>query len=350
MASKRKYGYYIKGNKIAIIEEGTGSGICSLSGYSSQSTCETAGGTWTENAVSTNDGEYRSPVATVSDGLEIQYAYSPRYTVPIKKVDSVHADNYHTYGCWFAVDGYLTLGAAVVDFTDYSNITVDSYILIEGSERWNGLHKVKAIQDIDGGSHGGLQTYTKVNQATKYFTDNDVDYIVAPTDTITGVDVEFDDIFSASPSSNEYIWLAGSAAVNGDNNGLYSGWSFSSTTLSLSSATLYYTASNTEYTADATLTGDTTVTIYMYEAFRENGSAKFYSGVDVMDDEAFDLDLNRYQANAVVNYVKAKYAEDMGDLERKEYFMREFRMMVEKHDRGKAWGSRRMLSSGVFNR
>ena len=77
MASKRKYGYYIKGNKIALIEEGTGSGICSLSGYSSQTTCEDAGGTWTENAISTNDGEYRSPVATVSDGLEIQYAYSP---------------------------------------------------------------------------------------------------------------------------------------------------------------------------------------------------------------------------------------------------------------------------------
>ena len=82
MASKRKYGYYIKGNKIAIIEEGTGSGVCSLSGYSSQSTCETAGGTWTEHAVSTNDGEYRSPVATVSDGLEIQYAYSPFYKLP----------------------------------------------------------------------------------------------------------------------------------------------------------------------------------------------------------------------------------------------------------------------------
>ena len=82
MASKRKYGYYIKGNKIALIEEGTGSGICSLSGYSSQTTCEDAGGTWTENAISTNDGEYRSPIITVTDGLEIQYAYSPTYLTP----------------------------------------------------------------------------------------------------------------------------------------------------------------------------------------------------------------------------------------------------------------------------
>ena len=50
MATRRKYAYYIKGNKIAIIEEGLGSGLCSLSGYNTQSACEDAGGTWTENA------------------------------------------------------------------------------------------------------------------------------------------------------------------------------------------------------------------------------------------------------------------------------------------------------------
>ena len=72
MATKRKYGYYIKGNKIAIIEEGLGSGLCSLSGYSNQTTCEAAGGTWTENATNSSDGEYRSPLATVADGLEIE--------------------------------------------------------------------------------------------------------------------------------------------------------------------------------------------------------------------------------------------------------------------------------------
>ena len=74
MATKRKYAYYIKGNKIAIIEEGQGSGVCSLSGYNTQSTCEDAGGTWTENASGVNDGEYRSPIQTITGGLEIQYA------------------------------------------------------------------------------------------------------------------------------------------------------------------------------------------------------------------------------------------------------------------------------------
>ena len=81
MATKRKYAYYIKGNKIAIIEEGQGSGVCSLSGYNTQSTCEDAGGTWTENASGVDDGEYRSPIQTITGGLEIQYAYSPTFNL-----------------------------------------------------------------------------------------------------------------------------------------------------------------------------------------------------------------------------------------------------------------------------
>jgi len=103
MASKRKYGYYIKGNKIAIIERGIGSGVCSLSGYSNQTTCEAAGGTWTQNAVSRDDGEWMSPIATVTDGLEIQYTYSPDYF--IKETDDTNAtlDTYKSTG------GYLIL-------------------------------------------------------------------------------------------------------------------------------------------------------------------------------------------------------------------------------------------------
>ena len=189
---------------------------------------------------------------------------------------------------------------------------------------------MKAIQNISNTAHGGIQTYTKVNQATKYFTEDSVTFTTS--ETITGVDTEFDDIFSASPSSNEYIWIAGSDAGVGFNNGLYSGWSFSSTTLTFSSATFYYIGNNTETTMTTNWDGspDTSVTIYIYEAFRENGSAQFYSGVDVMDDETFELDISRYQANAVVYYLKAKLAEDGGDMEMREFFMREFKRQLEK--------------------
>ena len=52
------------------------------------------------------------------------------------------------------------------------------------------------------------------------------------------------------------------------------------------------------------------------------------------------LDIPRYLANAVVYYVKAKYAEDAGELEMREFFMREFRRTTEKHQSGRQMGSR----------
>jgi len=67
-----------------------------------------------------------------------------------------------------------------------------------------------------------------------------------------------------------------------------------------------------------------------------------------LTDEDFDLDITRYQANAVVNYVKARYAEDTGQVDLKEYFMREFRRMVEKHASGKKIGPYRAQGYNLF--
>ena len=46
--------------------------------------------------------------------------------------------------------------------------------------------------------------------------------------------------------------------------------------------------------------------------------------------ETFELDISRYQANALVYYLKAKLAEDGGDIEMREFFMREFKRQLEK--------------------
>ena len=86
MASKKKYSYYLRGNQIALIEEdtGLGSGTCSLSNYKNQSACENAGGTWTAASTSGADmGQYKSPQESIADGLEIEYAYSPRYFIEL---------------------------------------------------------------------------------------------------------------------------------------------------------------------------------------------------------------------------------------------------------------------------
>ena len=64
------------------------------------------------------------------------------------------------------------------------------------------------------------------------------------------------------------------------------------------------------------------------QAFEE--APDLYYNVDAFVDESFEIDLTRYQANAIVYYLKAKMAEDMGDMEQREFFLREFKRQLEK--------------------
>jgi len=212
MATKRKYGYYIKGNRLAIIESGSGSGLCSLSGYSNQTTCEAAGGTWTENGISAENGQYKSPIVSVTEGLEIQYAYTPTYRINDIEDKST------------AITGYDE-SSGLLKFTG-SGLSTDAaitHIVIKGSEKWNGLHKINTL--------------------------------------------------------NSNYWIV--------------------------------------------------ETKYNGAAVTESGIVA-YTDVNVLEDETFELDISRYQANAVVYYLKAKIAEDMGDFKKTQYFMREFKRQMEK--------------------
>ena len=60
-------------------------------------------------------------------------------------------------------------------------------------------------------------------------------------------------------------------------------------------------------------------------------------------DESSTIDLPSYLNKALVYYVKAKISEDARDIEGKEYFMREFRRMIEKHESAKIAGPRRIM-------
>ena len=77
-------------------------------------------------------------------------------------------------------------------------------------------------------------------------------------------------------------------------------------------------------------------------AFEEN--TKLYYNVNALNDENDEIDLPLYLCKALVLFVKAKIAEDGSNIEMKEYFMKEFRKMVEKHESGKIWGSRRIMT------
>jgi len=190
MATKRKYAYYIKGNKLAIIQR--------------------------EDALAgSNDDEYgmyKSPTESITDGLEIQYAYTPTYRINDIEDKST------------ALTGYDE-SSGLLKFTG-SGLSTDAaitYIVIKGSERWNGLHKINTL--------------------------------------------------------NANYWIV--------------------------------------------------ETKYNGAAVTESGITA-YTDISVLQDETFELDLSRYQVNAVVYYLKAKTAEDAGDFEKREFFMREFKRQLEK--------------------
>jgi len=69
-----------------------------------------------------------------------------------------------------------------------------------------------------------------------------------------------------------------------------------------------------------------------------------YSPYSTIENESSTIDLPTYLAKALVYYVKAKVAEDQLNIEVKEYMMREFRRMLEKHESSKVAGPRGVMT------
>ena len=230
MATSKEYAYYLKGNKLAIVQKDL---------------VFSSGQTLTQPGL--NDlgiaGRllWKSPKESIADGLEIQYVHSPDYFIN-------ETDDKNT-----AIDTYVSLGGLLklIDQGDdnYSaspeSLSDGSYIVLRKAGKWNGLHKVKEA------GVGYITTYTKCSDSAT-------------------VQQEFEE------------------------------------------------------------------------------SPELYYNVDVLNDEDDELDIPRYLATAVVYYVKAKYAEDIGEIETKEYFMREFRAITEKFHAGKQKGPYRVQSFSML--
>tara|TARA_R110000824_G_scaffold192970_1_gene375252 strand:- start:1529 stop:1936 length:408 start_codon:yes stop_codon:yes gene_type:complete len=74
----------------------------------------------------------------------------------------------------------------------------------------------------------------------------------------------------------------------------------------------------------------------------DNGLEIVYStsNSNNINDEDSTINLPTYLSKALVYYVKAKVSEDVANIEAKEYFMREFKKMVEKHNNSRIKGPR----------
>ena len=342
MATSKEYAYYIKGNKVAIVQKDwTFSGGQTLS-QPGLNDLGAAGALF-----------WKSPKESITNGLEMQYVYSPQYMTSSNAV--IDLNRFYVNG-WTVIGGYLAFlrsnNSTEVDWTGsrYNAVTSGSagdtggqtrdYIVVRGSERWNGLHRVQTA-----GTEGQLVTYTKVPDTLPYWEDQQIDFATDETFFDGGADtLHLADHFSAG----DYVWISGCS--NANNNGLFDVDSVTTSTTPASSTvtvgTKYYTNISsvatdlgTENSVAATFAADDDESdINIYKAHRD--FCYIDTDVNVLNDENDVLDIPRYLANAVVYYVKAKYAEDAGEIEMKEYFMREFRRITEKHQTSKQMGVR----------
>ena len=293
MASSKFYSYYLKGNKIAIIEDN----------------------------LADND-KLKSPTSTVVSGLEIQYAYSPTYRLGSTGTEGT---DFHKFLGWGS-DGtnllLFTYGAS--DVADLSSLfAADDWIYISGSGRWSGLHQVSAT----GGTKGILTLKTRCNLSPSTI---DVTGTFATSETFNGdstaADMDIEAFKDAQAyRSTPYVFIKDAAAAA--NAGLFSLTSADAGKFKVDNKITI--DSDGDYTSTAAAnSAASSDAVSLYNAFYEQISV--YEGVEILQDETFELDLSRYQANAVVYYLKAKLAEDIDEMEEREFFLREFKRQLEK--------------------
>ena len=334
MASNKFYSYYLRGSQIALIEQDID-----------------------------DNSRWKSPASTVADGIEIEYAYSPRYTLPPIVTDSLVSglDNKFFINGWTVIHDSSTLKNylgflrseedAIVGWGGApTHLSVNDNFVIRGSDRWNGLHKVQSTTD-SGSSSGILTTFTEVSGfGSEYIANSQIDF----ADDETVFDGGSGHYLADTYANADYIWITG--AGDAKNNGLFSISSVTqSNTAASSKITLgtrysvvqsddsdtYATGLTNEYSAVAALTTAAESSgVYMYKAYRD--FCYMIKDVNVLDDESDTIDLPEYLAKALVFYVKAKMAEDQGDMERMQYNEIQFRALMNRHENSRIWGSRRV--------
>jgi len=337
----KEYAYYIEGNKVAIVERDTA---------------------FDNNVNSKEYGPgvsrtmWKSPKTSVTDGLEIKYAYSPTYRV--SKAKNQMDTMYYTQG-WTVIDGYLTFVRGTPAAAQNWNVATSGsegdtggqsldYILVSQSSRWNGVHQV---QDVS--VNGLLKTYTKVNNIFPYVQNVDLD---ANTQSIFDGGGS-DDILIADLgfAVGDYVFLAG-FTTSGANAGVYL---INSLTLSttdtdskLNFSKRYSLPNNNTLTPNVEI--ETTAAFVTHSGTTNNTVAKIEheislvtTNINVLNDEADTIDIPSYLSKALVYYVKARLAEDSGQIELKEYNMREYKKHIEQYESSLMKGPR-IMSSGPY--
>jgi len=333
----KKYAYYNKGNKVAIVEESSHStsgflsvAHCTLGGYSTKSDCEAAGGQWIPSSGSTSSDtmyeKYTSPVESISDGLQIEYSYAPTFNL---NSTGTEGSDLHKFIGWGS-DGtnlvLFTYGAS--DVADLSSLfAADDWVYIKGSGRWSGLHQVKSA----GSNKGVLTLKTKCNLKSSVLSAISLTFtsseIALGQSTANKLDVQTFLNNLVEEGGQSYYFIQD--AVDAENNGMFSSVDNPNDgTIGFGNKITLNALSGEYVSTAAAIENQTGDSVTIYQAFYEQITVS--EGVDVMEDEEFELDLTNYQAQAIVYYIKAKLAEELRDAEGREYFMRLFKKQIEK--------------------
>jgi hypothetical protein len=130
MATSREYAYFIKGNKVAIVERDRND----TSGLTSPSSVPSID-------LPNQFSKWKSPQATVADALEIEYVYSPKYSIINTNVTHITLTNYKST----TTGGYLKVKGGSVNYD--TTLDVGDYVVLRNAGQFNGLHKITVIED-----------------------------------------------------------------------------------------------------------------------------------------------------------------------------------------------------------
>ena len=317
MASSKQYGYYIEGNKVAIVEKDVA--------FDNDPNSKDYG-------PGANTSQWKSPLADVSNGLEIQYSYAPIYN--LQSTYTNDSDLFKFIGWGSDGTNLLLFTYSVTTQKDLSSkFAADDWIYIN-SGRWIGLHQVKST----GSSSGVLTLKTKCKLTPNKLSLQGTFDTVA--DTFAGENAaqqnlmqEFKD--DSEGSSTKYIFIT-DAATTADN-GFYEITHGAHGAINIVNK-ITINATN-DYTSTAANTSSTgTDDVVIYNSFYEQ--MEVYKNVEVLQDESFEIDLPIYLQKALIYYIKAKMFEDLGDLKVREYFHAQFLKQVERHNNGRTSGLR----------
>ena len=267
---------------------------------------------------------------------------------------------------WTVIDGYLVFirshltTAANWGSSPYNVMSLNESILIRGSGRWNGLHKIQSVT-----STGLVFTWTKVSTPLPGFQGSSNVDIDGESGGKAKISVNVDsDIWLASLfSEGDYIVIDNSAGA--PNNGL---WKISEMVTGDGTAAdeedeQYFYIKNKYFVLDTEIDGGNNQTDHTSEyedtttntTAEVNGSARItkayrdhcylISDINTLNDEDDNIPIQSYLSKALVCYVKARIAEDQMNIEAKEYYMRMFREKLEKHDTSKVWGKKATMPS-----